>query len=145
MHFDPKEYNPIPTGEYPAIIEGVEPAEGQFGPQVQFVFQLGQVEDVEGNIDQAKKMFGYTSTTLSTKSKLWSWAVAAGVDPSAGLDSDNLIGRRVTLVVTRVKRDDGSEGNKIEGVLPAKKTAAKNGRAQPVAVPAANVAATVPF
>lgn len=105
-HVDPKVYVNIPLGSYSATVQEIAEAEGKFGPQFRWTFDLGEVEDVDGNLED-RTLVGYTSQALTPKSKLWTWTAALGVDPSLGLDTEDLIGKRVILDVTLEPRRDG--------------------------------------
>lgn len=133
------ETQPIPAGLYEASVESIEPAEGQFGPQLKTKFLIEE-EGFEG-----KTLTGWASLTFSPKSKLYGWvraAVFGGKDIPATykvFDSDHLIGRRVFLSVTTEKGSDGEIYNKVKDVLPYRTRAA-----QPAPVPNAQPRATQP-
>lgn len=59
-------YEPIPTGKYPAKIKTIEEADGQFGPQLKFTFDLPTNEN-----DDPRTLLGWTSQKFSNKSKLY--------------------------------------------------------------------------
>lgn len=120
MHLDPKEFIVVPTGDYPAKIKDITEEEGKFGAQLKFIFDIGEVEDIEGNVEE-RTLSAWCSQTLSFKSKLWGWCQAAGLDPTEGVDTEDLIGKRVVLTVVVTKKD-GKTYNKIESVRrPAKR------------------------
>jgi len=131
MHLDPKEFSLIPTGSYPATIQSLEEAEGKFGPQFRWMFDLGRIVDVD-EVEDEKLLVGYTGQELGSKSKLWAWVAATGLDPAEGIDTEDLIGRRVVLDVTIEPRKDGlGEYNAIHGLRRPKAKPAKAG-AKPV-------------
>jgi len=116
IQLEPKEYTMIPMGSYPATVAAIEEAEGTFGPQLRWTLNLGEVEDVDGNTED-RTLVGYTGQVLSNKAKLWGWVQATGLDPADGLNSDDLVGRRVVLDVTIEPRKDGQgEFNAIHGI-----------------------------
>lgn len=120
-------YETLPTGDYSAEISRVELEEGQFGQQLKFSFDL--LGEKEG-----RTLLGWASCRFSPKSKLYGWTRAAfgggPIDRGYNLNTDDLIGRKVTLTVLASSRDDGTEFNKIDAV----KTY-RNGQAAAAAVP----------
>lgn len=114
-------FEPIPMGEYTAVITAVSETGGQFGKQLVFEFEIDSGEHTGHSLK------GWTSTTFGRKSKLFSWARAAFGQEIPGdytLDTDHLIGRRVRLgVIVRLKPETGEEFNKIDAVLPLRRTA----------------------
>lgn len=133
MIIQPSLNTPLPEGWVNARIQGYEEAEGQYGPQIRWTFNLGRVADVNGDVDD-RTLTGYTSQKLSSKSKLWAWAKAAGLDPSQGVDLDQMVGQLVAINVTIRKGDDGGQYNKIESLT--KPMPSQNGTAPPQAQPA---------
>lgn len=109
-------YEPIPTGKYPAKINQIEVADGQFGPQLRFTFELPPGENSE-----SRTLIGWCSQKFSNKSKLYGWTKAAfggeSIDRSYTFSSDDLVGKKVNLTVVEKENDDGVF-NKIEGVTP---------------------------
>lgn len=132
------EFPKVPTGSYNAVIEDAKEAEGKFGPQIKFDFNLGTVETVNGD-DADVRLAAWTSMTFSggkRPSKLWQLAKAAGIDVDNvdGVDpTRDLVGKRVRLTVTEEPSNDG-EGiyNRITAFLPV----ARNGTAKAPARPA---------
>ena len=109
----------LPVGEYPAIISAVEPAEGQYGPQLKFTFSLT-------GRHQGKKLTGYCSQSFNIKSNLFKWTRAAlggrDIPPDWDLDIDQLLDKPVILVAIKKTGSDGTEFNKIDSLLPARPT-----------------------
>lgn len=142
MHF---QYDNTPR---PNIIEGlywskintVEATEGEYGPQVRFEFDLGEVRDVEGNVEH-RTLQGFTSQKLSPggkfpMSKLWRWALAMGLDPEAGFETSDLLERQVLLKVTiEPKKSDGTMINRVDIVRPQDFGQQAPGQAQQAAQP----------
>jgi hypothetical protein len=116
---------PIEDGLYDAQITKWEEAEGDYGPQIRWTYDLGAVADINGDIDE-RTLTGYTSQKVSPKSKLWALAKAAGLDPAQGVDPDKLVGCTVTINVILRPGNDGGQYNRIDSV-------AKPMKAQPVA------------
>lgn len=146
IRIEPTTFPVIPTADYVAKIVDIAEVQSEYNGEtrerLRFRFDVGQVEDEDGEIVDGI-VPGYTSLALSPKSNLWKLAVAAGLDPSHGLDCDDLLGKRVTIPVTVGVRDDGTHRNTIDmaNVRPAKGTGKKvstTGKAaeQPVAVAA---------
>ncbi len=59
----------LPEGVYEAIIAKIEAADGQFGPQLKFTFELTEPE--------GKTLTGWCSQSFNVKSKLYAWTRAA--------------------------------------------------------------------
>ena len=108
-------YEPIPTGKYPAKIKEIVEADGQFGPQLKFTFELQPDEDGEN-----RELSGWTSQKFSNKSKLYKWtkAVFGGnpVDRSYTFKSEDLIGGMVLLTVVERESEDGEIYSKVDGL-----------------------------
>lgn len=104
----------LPEGAYEATIGDIEAAEGRYGPQLKFTFNLLE--------PQGKTLSGWCSQSFNVKSKLYAWARAAfggrDIPPGWDLDCDKLLDRRVLLVVGKEKGTDGTEFNKIKDLLP---------------------------
>jgi hypothetical protein len=117
IQLEPREYVMIPTGSYPATVAAIEEAEGNFGSQLRWTLNLGVVEDVDGG-EEERTLVGYTGQVLSSKAKLWTWVQATGLDPADGLNSDDLVGRRVVRdVVIEPRKDGQGEFNAIHAML----------------------------
>jgi hypothetical protein len=119
----------LPTGQYPARISSIDQVSGQFGDQLKIKFDLAP--NAEG---EKQSLLGWASMKFNPKSKLYSWVQSAlggsPIERSYNFNSDDILGKPVTLVVV-VKSNENGEFNKIESVLPYKKTA------KPVPQPAA--------
>lgn len=109
----------IPTGEYLAQVVEIVPEEGNFGPQFRWKFDVLKPEAY-----LEKSLVGWTSTSPSLKSKFVRWATAClGRQIGAGetIDTDNLVGCRIVLVVTVKEGDDGAAYNKVDGLRAVKR------------------------
>jgi len=108
-------YEPLPVGEYVAVIGEIKDEEGQYGPQLRFRFDL--------RAPQGRSLVGWCSQTFSPRSKLYAWVRAAyggrAIPPDWDFDSDALLGRTVRLVVITQVGEGGEEYNKISDVRPA--------------------------
>jgi hypothetical protein len=108
----------IPAGEYPAKITNIEKDDGRFGEQLKFTFNLQP-----GDNGERRELIGWTSYVFSTRSKLYKWVRAALFDGGQiprgyVLDTDDLLGKPVILVVTKKLSEEGDEFNKVDDVLP---------------------------
>jgi hypothetical protein len=126
------QFEVVPTGEYPAKIQKVEEVSGQFGDQLKFTFELPPNEEGE-----KRTLLGWASAKFNPLSKLYGWTESAlggaPIDRGYNFNSDDIIGKPVTLVVI-VKMSEKGEVNKIQSVLPYKK--AKPAAAPPKEAPA---------
>ena len=109
-------YEPLPTGEYLAIIDDIEFDEGKFGEQLKFRFSL--LGEFEGRF-----LHGWTSTKFSPISKLYAWTKAALGGPPISkerrFESDQIVGNKVLLVIVQKQGENGMY-NRIEDVKPFK-------------------------
>lgn len=109
-------YEPIPTGEYAAVVKSVTMDEsGQFGPQVKVQFE------VTGSTGAKKDLTGWASAIFNGKSKLFIWTKAIlGAEPVGDFNGDTLLGRACKLVVIQQpsKADPTIINNRISAVLP---------------------------
>ena len=146
IHIEPTTYPVIPTADYTGKIVDVTEVQSEYNGEtrerLRFRFDVGDVEDEEGELVEHATVPGYTSVALSARSYLWKLAVAAGVDPSKGLDTDDLLGKRVTIAVTVGVREDGTPKNTVDmaNVRPAKPSK----KVPPTAVKVRGSDATVP-
>ncbi len=109
----------VPTGEYLAEVLEITSETGNFGPQFKWKFEILKPEEYAG-----KALIGWTSQSPSVKGKFVRWASASLgklIGPNTRVDLDDLIGRKVIVVVSVKEDEDGSEFNRIEG-LKARKT-----------------------
>jgi len=112
------EYIPVGAGVYAAQIIAVEKVEGQFGPQVKVTFSLTEPEH------ENHTLTGWCSEKYSPKSKLYKWAVAAGLEPKKqGIMPNKLINRVVRIVVEENRKSDEEVYDKITTLLPVKQPA----------------------
>lgn len=132
MDFPLVTYTPIPTADYTATVRGFEPAVGQYGPQIKWTLALGDVENVEGEIENDKTIWYFTPAEVSTKNKLGKLATACGFDFTAGipLSSTTIVGKTIVVTVTVATREDGSPTNKISDI---RRASGKSGAAKPAA------------
>lgn len=118
----------LPAGVYPAQVSNIEDADGQYGPQLKFTFDLlGE--------HQGKQLTGWTSKSFNVKSKLYEWTQGMlggiAIDPEWDFSSDAVMGKKVLLTVLKKAGDNGSEFNRIDNVLPAPRPKAKAKAAPP--------------
>ncbi len=115
VRFKATNYEPLPTGEYPATLQNVEVSEGQYGSQVRLTFALdGQYA--------GRKLTAYARLSESLSGKLAKWTqsiLARPIREGETVDLNALIGKPCTLVVIRATKPDGAGFNRVENVLPA--------------------------
>lgn len=134
MDFPLVTYTPIPTADYRATVRSFETATGQFGPQIKWTLALGDVENVDGEVENDKTIWYFTPAEVSTKNKLGKLATACGFDFTAGepLSSNTIVGKTVVVTVTVATREDGTPTNKITDIRRAPAKGAKAPAAAPV-------------
>ena len=124
-------YELLDMGTYPVTVKEVRKAEGDYGEQVVFTFRVD---------DSEAELCAWASATYSTKSKLGRWVVAILGDMPDQLDSEELVGKPCRITVLVKTKDDGTQFNEVDEVLPAKR------KPKPEPEPAAEPeAAEIPF
>ena len=111
MLIEQKTIELLPAGEYPATVMSAESEEGLYGPQVKFTFAVQEPEQYAG-----KELTGWCSQKFNCKSKLYRWTRAMfGADIPKGwnLETDDLIGKRVSLTLVIEAGKEDSEYNKV--------------------------------
>ena len=110
----------LPMGEYVAVVKALDSEVRDFGrgdqAQVRWFFECetpsGDPVDVPG----------WCSATFSNRSKLYTWtkAVFGGKELPRNYDfnSDDIVGRKVIVVLTVEERDDGSDFNRVNRLKP---------------------------
>lgn len=134
MKIDPKTYTAIPTGDYKARITSLDTVEGLYGTQLRWTCYLGDVLNVEGEIETALSIPWYMNPVLTggaRPSKLHGLVTAAGLNPDEPLDTDDLLGKIVVLTVV-AETKDGVLRNKITGCYAPKKTTGAAVKTAPV-------------
>jgi hypothetical protein len=120
-------YEPIPQGEYPAVIERIElDDKSVFGAQLKFTFKLDPFEDYP----DGKELVAWCSMKFTKKSKLYLWTrqVNGDIPRDYNFHSTDLLNKRVRVMVGRKRSDDGTEFDRVNDVLPprdARKTEAQ--------------------
>ena len=115
VQFKATTYEVLPTGEYDALLTGIEQAEGEYGAQIRFTFALTDPEHA------GRRLTAYARLSESMHSKLFRWCQALLARPireGETLDLNSLLNRPCTLVVLRATKPDGSPYNRVEDVLP---------------------------
>lgn len=123
-------YETLPTGDYSAVVAEIAEAEGMYGPQAAWLFTINEGPH---SGDQVR---AWTSAKFSPKSRLYQWAQAAfggaEIPPGYDFDSDDLIGRQVTITLVVRAKDDGTDFNRVDAV---RKWRAPAGQAAAAAAP----------
>jgi hypothetical protein len=95
------EFEPIPTGVYPAILTEIKAGTNKFGPVFNWVFKVTQAI---GTVKAGQVVTGMTSQALTTKSKMYQWIQAFGVANVAvnqNFNTDVLLNKNVAIEVTQ--------------------------------------------
>jgi hypothetical protein len=103
---------PLPTGDYRVELVAIELSTGQYGDQLRWTFHV---------LEKGRNLVAYSSLSASLASKCMRWAGALlGRPIQAGeqVDFDALIGKTAVAVVVRKRKDDGTEYNAVDDLLP---------------------------
>jgi hypothetical protein len=110
---------PLGTGEYLVELTAIELVDGQYGKQLKWTFLVP---------DHKRTLVAYSSFSASLNSKCMKWASALlnrAIEPNEQVDFEKLVGRTAIAVVVRKQKDDGSEYNRIDNLLPIRKSRAE--------------------
>lgn len=108
----------LAPGNYAVQITKIEQVAGQYGPQLQFQFQLVDAEDklTDGQIR------GWCSERWGPKTKLTEWArniLGRLPGPDKPFDTDWLLGRKCDVLVAADPQTGGApDRSKLAGVFP---------------------------
>ncbi len=116
MNIPVRTYAPVPTADYGAQVLEVEQVEGKFGQQLKWTLSLGDVKNIDGDVEFDKTLLYFTPEIATPKNKLGRLAVAAGYDFNGTLSTEDIVGRTVMITVAVVTRDDGTPANTITDV-----------------------------
>jgi len=103
---------PLPTGEYRVELTAIELSTGQYGEQLKWTFAVP---------DKGRNLVAYSSLSASLASKCLKWAGALLNRPiQAGeqVDFEAVVGKTAVAVVLRKRKEDGTEYNAIDDLLP---------------------------
>ena len=103
---------PLPTGEYRVELTAIELSNGQYGEQLRWTFSVP---------DKGRTLVAYSSLSPSLASKCMRWASALlnrAIQAGEQVDFEALIGRHAVATVVRKRKEDGTEYNAIEDLLP---------------------------
>lgn len=128
--YELKVYEIVSAGLYPAKVEEVEEADGNWGPFLKFVFRL----------QGGATVTGCASAKFSTKSKLYKWvrAILLNGEPAPKgfrLRTADLVGRYCQVQVGVDTDAEGERFNSIEAVYPPAQAQAQPATAPAFAVP----------
>jgi len=112
MKLQKRVYELLDVGTYGATVQSVEQATGQYGDQAKMTFGLDDSDAV---------LTAWASAKYGPNTKLGRWASAILGGMADELDTDMLIGKPCRLVVTVKAKDDGTQYNKVDEVLPPKR------------------------
>jgi len=103
---------PLPTGEYTVELTAIELSTGQYGDQLRWTFHVP---------DKGRNLVAYSSLSASLASKCMRWAGALlgrPIQPNEQVDFEALVGKTAVAVVVKKRKDDGTEFNAVEDLLP---------------------------
>ena len=103
---------PIPTGEYRVELTAIELSTGQYGDQLKWTFHV---------LDKGRNLVAYSTLSPSLASKCMRWASALlgrAIQAGESVNFDALVGKTAVATVVRKRKDDGTEYNAIEDLMP---------------------------
>jgi len=110
-------YQVLPPGQYPAVLDRIEEDEGDWGPFLKLYYTLTLPKGGEYQMSEL------CSCTFSERSKLFARYKAllglTEVPEDVDFESDDVIGRRCTLVLTVKPDANGVKWNRIDTAFPA--------------------------
>jgi len=110
----PSASEPMPVGEYEAqVITVMEKAGGLYGPELQI-----NLEVVDGKY-AGRPLTAWAKISPSMKGKLMRYCVACGLDvrPNQPLNVRDMEGCIATAIVTKGKKNDGTDYNKVDDLV----------------------------
>ena len=110
-------YEPVPEGIYPASIVSIDLDDNsEYGSQVKFRFLL----DPFPGFASGKELHAWASASFGPKSKLFKWtqSILGTLPEDYSFDSDDLINKRVMLVIGHTVKPDGAVFDKVELIKP---------------------------
>jgi len=103
---------PLPTGEYPVELTAIELTTGQYGDQLRWTFHV---------LDKGRNLVAYSTFSPSLASKCMRWAGALlgrPIQANEQVDFEALVGKTAVAVVVKKRKDDGTEFNAVDDLLP---------------------------
>jgi hypothetical protein len=103
---------PLQTGEYQVELTAIELVDTQYGKQLKWTFLVPE---------HRRTLVAYSSLSTSPKSKCVRWASALlnrAIGVGEQVDLQSLVGKTATASVVRRRKDDGTEYNSIDDLLP---------------------------
>ena len=107
---------PLEDGSYQAILESLEEKQTKYGERAMWLFSVP-----EHNAEIA----GFTSLSESTQANAYRWAIALNpeIATKQSWGSEDVVGKRCTLVVETYEDENGRKKNKVVRVKPPKGSA----------------------
>jgi len=108
-------YEPLSTGEYRVQLTAIEEVDTNYGKQLKWTFSV---------TDENRTLVAYSSISASVKSKCMQWASALlnrAIKADEEVDFEKLIGKSAVATVVRKFKEDGTEYNTIDDLLPLRK------------------------
>jgi hypothetical protein len=107
---------PLQPGVYPAIVAGVDVKERDGRTFLVWTFEVRYSDNKTTKVRRPTSInFGPKSTARAIVEA----ALNRRIQPGESVDTNDLLGLRVRVVIGRGVRPDGGETNRIEAVLPA--------------------------
>lgn len=108
--------------KYPGKIKGFDQMEGQFGPQLIWIFDVEAPEEavLDGFAEPSEsghyEVAGFTSFATGEKSKMRPWIIALLGDMPEEFDTDDLVGVSCTLDLETYEKKNGITKNIVDKV-----------------------------
>lgn len=104
---------PLKDGLYQAILKSIEEKQTKYGERLMWLFSVPE---------HGAEVAGFTSLSESTQAKAYLWATALNPEISTkeSWGSEDVVGKKCTLVVEAYEDDKGRMKNKVIQVKPPK-------------------------
>ena len=118
-----KESSGLDAGYYPAQVNDIEDATGEFGPQLKFIFSILDTDNRPKTKDSGEPLeqWGWCSQKWGPRTKLMEWAKillkAKCPGPGEPIDTDLLRGKRCDIELVEKEGPNGTH-TRIERLLP---------------------------
>ncbi len=111
IHMNVRKDEPLDDGSYQAVLKSIEKKETVYGERLMWLFSVPE---------HSAEVAGFTSLSPSTQANAYLWAVALNPEIAVkkSWGSEDVVGRKCTLVVETYEGEQGRKKNKVVRVKP---------------------------